>query len=119
MHKEGSEAQAAITLSGLELEALTAATGQRGAGAERKGVGDVGEAGTGRRGQEGEMAVLFSCGHHMPRRTLAEEAVPQLEQALGQMDMSQSAALLRSHYAQKGVVSLACPKCVLNTIKTS
>ena len=107
VQKEATEAQSSITLSAHQMETLTAAIDIP----SRDGAG----------GGDGptQTAVLFTCGHHMPRRTLLVEAVPQLEVHLAEMDMPQSAALLSSQYAHKGAMAVACPKCVLNTIRTT
>lgn len=64
-------------------------------------------------------AVLFSCGHHLSRRNLLEDIVPELEHVLVSMSLPQSAVFFGSHFRQQGSIATACPRCVLMSIKNS
>lgn len=63
-------------------------------------------------------AVLFTCGHHYTRRNFMEDVTVKFNKELteGPASLPNSAAILTQYYNKQGLIPLACPKCVLNTL---
>lgn len=66
-------------------------------------------------------AVLFTCGHHYTRRNFMDEVMVKFNKELSQgpASLPGSASLLMQYYCRQGLLPLACPKCVLNTLHTA
>lgn len=67
---------------------------------------------------ESPNAVLFTCGHNYTRQSFMEEVIGKFEKELthGHTKFEKSGSILVQYYQRPGMLCVACPKCVLNSI---